>query len=59
MLTANHCINGLAVGMYFTGVTDSIGLNGLPHLGVCWICVYRDLPSISLPSEMCGNVINV
>lgn len=34
---------------FFSGVTDSIGLNRLPHLGVCWLCVYRDLPSISLP----------
>lgn len=59
LTTANHCIAELAPGMYFIGVTDSIGLNRLPHLGVCRLCVYRDLPSISLPSEVCGNVMNV
>lgn len=59
LTTANHRPDELAPGMHFIGVTDSIGLNRLPRLGVCWLCVYRDLPSISLPSEVCGNVMNV
>lgn len=41
--------------MYFIGVADNVGLDGLPHLGVCWFCVYRDLLSISLPSEVCSD----
>lgn len=59
LTTENYYIDDLAPGLYFLGITDSICLNRLPHLGVCWLCVYRDPLSISLPSEVCGDVTNV